>query len=77
MSDGFGPDEKRELARRLAGEESAECPRCGAPLERRSVPPRPEVAYVRDRIWLVCGGCGASGVLDRREVEGLEPDGDG
>lgn len=70
MSDGFTSEEKGVLARLLAaGEESPPCPRCGTPLERRNVPPRPEVSYVRHRIWLLCAGCGAEGVLERRSVD--------
>ncbi|MFP3948460.1 MAG: hypothetical protein ACOC8K_01850 [Gemmatimonadota bacterium] len=45
--------------------EAIDCPRCGAPLERREVPPRSDVSYVRERIWLLCASCGRSGVLDR------------
>jgi len=41
------------------------CPHCGSPLDRREVQPRPDVAYVRERIWLLCGRCGRSGVIDR------------
>jgi hypothetical protein len=64
----YTPDERRALERRLARGERV-CPRCGTVLEARDVPPRREVSYVRDRIWLVCGGCGASIVLDRRRIE--------
>lgn len=45
------------------------CPRCRVRMDRQAVPPRTEVAYVRERIWLVCGGCRRSVVLDRRKVE--------
>ncbi|NIP57441.1 MAG: hypothetical protein GWO00_05425 [Gemmatimonadetes bacterium] len=67
---GFTEDEERGLVSRIAaGEERPPCPRCGRELVRREVPPRAEVSYVRDRIWLVCAPCGRSAVLDRREVE--------
>jgi hypothetical protein len=46
------------------------CPRCDGGLDARAVPPRPDVAYVRDRILLVCNGCGRSLVLDRRDRGG-------
>lgn len=69
MSRGYSSDEKEDLARDLVRKGEAECPRCGVAVERRSVPPRSEVAYVRDRIWVVCSECGASAVFDRREVE--------
>ena len=70
MSDGFSEGERRSLVIRLArGEERPPCPRCRRRMERREVGPREEVAYVRDRIWLVCGPCGRSAVVDRREIE--------
>ena len=64
----YSADERRALEQRLAHGERV-CPRCGTALEARDVPPSREVSYVRDRVWLVCGGCGASVVLDRRRVE--------
>lgn len=68
MASRYTPDERRTLETGLARGLRA-CPRCGTPLERRDVPPRAEVAYVRDRVWLVCGGCGVSTVLDRRRID--------
>lgn len=46
------------------------CPRCGEPMTLRRVPPRDEVAYVRDRLWLSCPSCGRNAVVDRRALEG-------
>lgn len=37
-------------------------------MDRREVPPRPDVSYVRDRVWVVCPRCHAAAVLDRREA---------
>jgi hypothetical protein len=45
--------------------ETPRCPRCGGGLDRREVPPRPDVAYVRNRLLIVCNGCGRSVVLDQ------------
>ncbi len=57
------------LIRRAVGLDAGplSCPRCGGGLDARKVPPRGDVAYVRDRILLVCNGCGRSLVLDRRD----------
>jgi hypothetical protein len=38
-------------------------------MDRRGVPPRAEVSYVRDRVWLVCRKCHRSAVFDRRQLE--------
>ena len=68
MPEPFSATERRVLERALAAGAAA-CPRCGAALERRPVPPRPDVSYVRDRVWLLCGRCGGSAVLDRDRIE--------
>lgn len=61
-------DEEEGLIRALRAGRPAVCPRCDLHLVRRDVPPRPEVAYVRHRLWLSCPGCGRSFVVDRRRV---------
>ncbi len=68
MRESYSPDEVRALAAALDGGHPLLCPRCSTALDRRPVPPRPDVSYVRDRIWLVCPGCHGTGVLDRRET---------
>lgn len=49
---------------------SIPCPHCGAALKRRDVPPRSDVSYVRERVWLLCGACGRSAVVDRPRRKG-------
>lgn len=64
----YTPEERSALARALAADADpgpTRCPRCGEALARRAVPPRSDVAYVRDRIWLLCPGCGGSAAPDR------------
>lgn len=67
MPDRFTPDEAHALGRAVEHGEPLSCPRCGVPLDRREVPPRRDVSYVRDRVWLVCPACHRSVVIDRRE----------
>ncbi len=43
------------------------CPECAVALDEQAVPPRSDVSYVRDRVWLVCPSCHRTGVIDRRE----------
>jgi len=74
MDSTYDPAQTEALARALAGGERPRCPRCETPMSRRDVPPRGEVSYVRDRIWLLCGSCGGTAVLDRRRIEGLDPE---
>lgn len=73
MSANYTREEERELMRAVHAGRDPACPRCDVPLDRREVPPRPEVSYVRRRLWLVCPECGRSAVVDRKSVR-EEPD---
>jgi len=66
MHQSFTPAEARALAVAFEEGRPLTCPRCCAALDRRPVPPRRDVSYVRDRTWLVCPSCHATGFLDRR-----------
>jgi hypothetical protein len=61
----YSREQERRLAAALTEGERPPCPLCGTALERREVPPSTAVAYVRRRDLYVCGGCGASLVVDR------------
>lgn len=66
-SKSFDSAEVEALGTALRKGSQLVCPRCDVPLDRRAVLPRPEVSYVRDRIWLVCPSCHRTAVLDRRD----------
>jgi hypothetical protein len=66
--EAFSQDQLADLGRRVRRGEHPPCPACGATLDEQSVPPRTDVSYVRDRIWLVCPACHRNGVIDRRDV---------
>ena len=68
MPDSFNADERHALERAFREGQDLDCPRCTVALDRRPVPPRREVSYVRDRLWLVCPSCHRTVVLDRREA---------
>lgn len=61
--------EARSLASAFRSGDALICPRCAAALDRRPVPPRRDVSYVRDRLWVTCARCHLSAVLDRRQPE--------
>jgi len=65
MAEQFEPHEVERIRAALAGGSNAVCPRCGGRFDRTDVPPRNDVPYVRDRIWLICATCGAGLVIDR------------
>ncbi len=67
MTRPFPHQQTRALARALHAGEPLTCPECAVPLDRRPVPPRPDVSYVRDRVVVVCPSCHAAAVLDWRE----------
>ncbi len=46
--------------------EGLTCPLCRIALDQRSVPPRKDVSYVRDRLLVVCCECHGTYVLDRK-----------
>ena len=66
MADMFTLEEEELLSRELARGRVPLCPRCGCHMETTSVPPRPEVGYVRTRAILQCGPCGLRCVVDRK-----------
>ncbi|MGW8265451.1 MAG: hypothetical protein ACWGSQ_03735 [Longimicrobiales bacterium] len=66
MADNFTVAEERSLRRAILREGDPPCPRCGGRLDLTRVPPRPEVAYVRDRVLIQCSSCKLKGVVDRR-----------
>jgi hypothetical protein len=63
----FSDDEHTTLHRSFLRGERLDCPVCGAELDRQPVRPRPDVSYVRDRLWVSCPSCRRSTILDRRE----------
>lgn len=62
----FTREQVREIEGRVRAGDHPSCPLCGVPLDRTPVPPREDVSYVRDRVWLVCPSCRRSAVIDRR-----------
>lgn len=65
MADNFTAEEARFLRLALSRGEEPRCPRCGGPLDPTPLPPRRDVAYVRNRLLLQCSACKLKGVVDR------------
>ena len=59
--------EEESLLKQLRERRLPKCPRCGESLGVTSVPPRADVAYVRDRLLLTCHPCGLKVALDREK----------
>lgn len=64
--DAFSPEQVREITELVRRGAHPLCPSCGVRLDERAVPPRKDVSYVRNRLWLVCPSCRRSTVVDRR-----------
>ena len=65
MTERLEPDEIERIRAALTRGADALCPRCDGLFDRTEVPPRDDVPYVRDRIWLICPSCGVGLVMDR------------
>ena len=63
----FDDAQRRALHHAWMDGETLLCPVCALLLDQREVPPRPDVSYVRDRLWLSCPECHRTAVLDRRQ----------
>ena len=64
--DPFTHEQVHDLGRAVRAGERPRCPVCSVPLDETAVPPRGDVSYVRDSVWLVCPSCHRSAVVDRR-----------
>ena len=60
--------DEREIEDAFRAGDALTCPRCGAALDLRPVPPRTDVSYVRDRLLVVCSSCHCTHVLDRKQA---------
>jgi hypothetical protein len=67
MPESFSPEEVAALVQHLLADEDILCPRCDLRLDRRPIPPRRDVSYVRRREWVGCPSCHRNAVLDRSE----------
>jgi hypothetical protein len=65
MAETFEPHEVEHIRAALTGGSDLSCPRCGGLFDRTDIPPRNDVPYVRDRLWLICTTCDAGLVMDR------------
>jgi hypothetical protein len=64
--EAFTHEQVRDLERTVREGARPVCPVCAVLLDERSVPPRGDVSYVRDRVWLLCPSCRRGAVVDRR-----------
>jgi hypothetical protein len=64
MATSFDAGHRNELQAAAARGEPLVCPVCGVPLSEQAVDPKPELPYVRRRLWLLCPHCRRSAAID-------------
>jgi hypothetical protein len=71
MAENYNAEERERLRSAfrggpdISGEAAGPvCPACGGVIAVRSVPAKPELPYVRRRVWLICSGCKRSLTLE-------------
>ena len=69
MAENYTASERTALRSAYAAAVSLSCPACGAAVAVRQVPAKPELPYVRRRVWLICSGCKRSLTLEAEEKE--------
>jgi hypothetical protein len=66
----YSRNQIEEISRAWAEGVEPTCPVCGILLSPQSVPPHPDVSYVRRRVILVCQKCGGNAAVERRRAGG-------
>jgi hypothetical protein len=67
MAAGYTREQRATLERAVRQGEALCCPVCGERVAESRLAPRRDVAYVRQRVWLLCSGCRRSATLDVSE----------
>jgi ribosomal protein L37AE/L43A len=65
MTTNYTREQRRALAEAARQGGPLQCPACGAELAQREITPRPDLPYVRRRVWLICPACQRSAVVER------------
>ncbi len=65
MRSHFTADEESALRDQLSRDEDVLCPRCGGTVEVSPVPRSQDVAYVRNRVVVICPPCNLRVAVDR------------
>ncbi len=64
MVQPYDDAQRRALAAALSSGSQLRCPACGGPVTTQAVRPRPEVSYVRHRVWVLCLDCRRTATVD-------------
>jgi hypothetical protein len=64
MALGFDAPQRNALQAAAARGAALNCPVCAVALSRQLVNPKPELPYVRRRLWLLCPQCRRSASIE-------------
>jgi hypothetical protein len=67
---GFNAAQRRALAAALRRGEPLHCPVCDVLLGTQAVDPKPELPYVRRRVWVLCPSCRRTASIDEERKSG-------
>ena len=64
MTSGFDAAQRAALQKALAAADTLRCPVCDVVLSTQAVDPKPDVPYVRRRLWVLCPKCRRTASID-------------
>jgi len=68
-SRGYTAQQKQDLLNAFRGQTTPKCPDCDILLDHLHIPPRSDVAYVRDRALLTCPSCHRTLIIDHSQSD--------
>ena len=66
-SRGYTAQQKQDLANSFYEQKTLTCPECDILMDHLNIPPRSDVAYVRDRTLLTCPSCQRTLIVDHAQ----------
>ena len=66
-SRGYTAQQKHHLANSFYEQKTLTCPECDILMDHLHIPPRSDVAYVRDRTLLTCPSCQRTLIVDHAQ----------
>ena len=64
MAQSFDAAERRKIQEAVTAGIGAQCPVCAVQLSEQTVSPKPELPYVRRRLWVLCPQCRRTATVD-------------
>jgi hypothetical protein len=75
MAIPFDAGQRNQLQAAAARGEALRCPVCDVALSEQAVDPKPDLPYVRRRLWVLCPHCRRSAAIDLPHRRSIRRDG--